>query len=352
MSLRPPTGSKSTWIQPFCGPCSTGSTPRSRTVRATSRREPLPALERAAMEGAWAALAGPVRHPPPGAQREHPFGRFEAVYTDSGGAGARPHRGTTRGETLTGVPREVFERSAFVGQGARPSTAPPPGGPHRRLASSGGGCVLLPGRAPPCRTGSTAGSTTRPADPRLEEGAGRRGGDLSRQSRPSVWPRRPGGSWRLRPSTGFTSGGTPHLSRAMAQRRSRWEAARPLSRGPGPGGRPGGRHPHGASRPGYPERAQEGSTPSIPSTPTASWRRPAGGPGGGAGPGPPQRIPVPRPDPRRAWGRAGADAGRRAAGPQTRGAGWAASCPGSGRGGSLTPLRDAAPAPGGAFRPF
>lgn len=45
--------------------------------------------------------------------------------------------GDNAGETLTGVPREVFERSAFVGQGARPSTAPRPGGPLAALASSG-----------------------------------------------------------------------------------------------------------------------------------------------------------------------------------------------------------------------
>ena len=45
-----------------------------------------------------------------------PFGQFEAVYTDT----QEPVPGLTganAGEVLTGVPREVFERSAFVGQG-------------------------------------------------------------------------------------------------------------------------------------------------------------------------------------------------------------------------------------------
>ena len=45
-----------------------------------------------------------------------PFGKFEAVYTDTG----EPVGYLTAdnvGETLIGAPREVFERSAFVGQG-------------------------------------------------------------------------------------------------------------------------------------------------------------------------------------------------------------------------------------------
>lgn len=45
-----------------------------------------------------------------------PFGKFEAVYTDTG----EPVGFLTAdnvGETLIGAPREVFERSAFVGQG-------------------------------------------------------------------------------------------------------------------------------------------------------------------------------------------------------------------------------------------
>ena len=46
-----------------------------------------------------------------------PFGAFEAVYTQSG-APVPGLTGENVGERLLGVPREVFERSAFVGQGA------------------------------------------------------------------------------------------------------------------------------------------------------------------------------------------------------------------------------------------
>ena len=45
-----------------------------------------------------------------------PFGQFEAVYTDTQ-APVPGLTGANAGEVLTGVPREVFERSAFVGQG-------------------------------------------------------------------------------------------------------------------------------------------------------------------------------------------------------------------------------------------
>lgn len=45
-----------------------------------------------------------------------PFGRFEAVFTGTGEA-APGLTGENCGEALTGAPRDVFERSAFVGQG-------------------------------------------------------------------------------------------------------------------------------------------------------------------------------------------------------------------------------------------
>ena len=45
-----------------------------------------------------------------------PFGAFEAVYTDTGEPVGFLTADTV-GETLLGAPREVFERSAFVGQG-------------------------------------------------------------------------------------------------------------------------------------------------------------------------------------------------------------------------------------------
>ena len=71
----------------------------------------------AAMEGAidllWRGEAITLRRGPKG---NSPFGAFEAVYTGTG----EPVPGLTAdtvGETILGAPREVFERSAFVGQG-------------------------------------------------------------------------------------------------------------------------------------------------------------------------------------------------------------------------------------------
>ena len=82
----------------------------------------------AAMEGSvellWQGRSVTLRRGPKGST---PFGRFEAVYT--GTAELVPGlTGDNAGETLTGVPREVFERSGLAsGQGGRgPSTAPPP----------------------------------------------------------------------------------------------------------------------------------------------------------------------------------------------------------------------------------
>ena len=70
-----------------------------------------------AMEGVveleWKGEGITLRRGPKG---NTPFGKFEAVYTDTG----EPVGYLTAdnvGETLIGAPREVFERSAFVGQG-------------------------------------------------------------------------------------------------------------------------------------------------------------------------------------------------------------------------------------------
>lgn len=71
----------------------------------------------AAMEGVaeltWQGKDITLRRGP---RRNTPFGTFEAVYTGTG----EPVPGLTGencGEVLTGVPRDVFERSAFLGQG-------------------------------------------------------------------------------------------------------------------------------------------------------------------------------------------------------------------------------------------
>lgn len=60
----------------------------------------------------WAGKEITLRRFPKGAT---PFGGFEAVFTDTGER-VPGFTGENAGETLVGVPREVFERSAFVGQ--------------------------------------------------------------------------------------------------------------------------------------------------------------------------------------------------------------------------------------------
>ena len=60
-------------------------------------------------------MAGAGRHHPPLPKGNTPFGTFEAVYTGT----QEPVPGLTGadcGELLLGVGREVFERSAFLGQ--------------------------------------------------------------------------------------------------------------------------------------------------------------------------------------------------------------------------------------------
>ena len=79
----------------------------------------------AAMEGRmdliWQGREISLRRGPKGAA---PFGKFEAVYADSGEA-VPGLTGENAGELLLGVPREVFERSAFVGQGGAAIDAAP-----------------------------------------------------------------------------------------------------------------------------------------------------------------------------------------------------------------------------------
>ena len=109
-----------------------GINTKERDRQATSRKNRYQPWSGAAwaegsVELLWQGRSVTLRRGPKGA----PFGRFEAVYT--GTAELVPGlTGDNAGETLTGVPREVFERSAFVGQGARPSTAPPPWRPASR----------------------------------------------------------------------------------------------------------------------------------------------------------------------------------------------------------------------------
>lgn len=81
------------------------------------------------MELVWGGEEITLRRGPRGAA---PFGAFEAVYTATGEA-VPDLAGQRAGETLTGVSREVFQRSAFVGQGDIPLS--PSGDLERRIAA-------------------------------------------------------------------------------------------------------------------------------------------------------------------------------------------------------------------------
>ena len=114
----PNEGGKSTWaafLRAMLYGVSTKERDRQGYIAEKNRYQP---WSGAAMEGAldleWRGEAVTLRRGPRGSA---PFADFQAVYTATG----EPVPGLTAenaGELLTGVPREVFERSAFVGQGA------------------------------------------------------------------------------------------------------------------------------------------------------------------------------------------------------------------------------------------
>ena len=114
----PNEGGKSTWaafLRAMLYGVSTKERDRQGYIAEKNRYQP---WSGAAMEGVldleWRGEAVTLRRGPRGSA---PFADFQAVYTATG----EPVPGLTAenaGELLTGVPREVFERSAFVGQGA------------------------------------------------------------------------------------------------------------------------------------------------------------------------------------------------------------------------------------------
>ena len=114
----PNEGGKSTWsafLRAMLYGINTKERDKQGYIAEKNRYQP---WSGAAMEGVleleWRGRPITLRRGPRG---NTPFGSFEAVYTDTG----EPVPGLTAenaGETLVGVPREVFERSAFVGQGA------------------------------------------------------------------------------------------------------------------------------------------------------------------------------------------------------------------------------------------
>ena len=113
----PNEGGKSTWsafLRAMFYGINTKERDKQNYIAEKNRYQP---WSGAAMEGVmdleWKGQAITLRRGPKG---NTPFAKFEAVYTDTG----EPVGFLTAdnvGETLIGAPREVFERSAFVGQG-------------------------------------------------------------------------------------------------------------------------------------------------------------------------------------------------------------------------------------------
>lgn len=225
----PNEGGKSTWsafLRAMLYGINTKERDRQGYLAEKNRYQP---WSGAAMEGSvellWQGRSVTLRRGPKGST---PFGRFEAVYT--GTAELVPGlTGDNAGETLTGVPREVFERSAFVGQGgAAIDGAPALEARIAALASSGEEDVSYSqverrlrdwlNRRKHNKTGLI---------PRLEEELADVEETLARQSKAFRLAQearreleRLQAEHRL-----LESERDAHLSRAMAQRRARWEAA-------------------------------------------------------------------------------------------------------------------------------
>ncbi len=182
-----------------------------------------------AMEGVveleWKGEQITLRRGPKG---NTPFGKFEAVYTDTG----EPVGFLTAdnvGETLIGAPREVFERSAFVGQGgAAIDGAPALEARIAALASSGEEDVSYSqverrlrdwlNRRRHNKTGLI---------PRLEEELARNDETAGRQAkafRLAQEARREMDKLQTEHKR-LQAERDAHLARAMAARRQRWEEA-------------------------------------------------------------------------------------------------------------------------------
>ena len=225
----PNEGGKSTWsafLRAMLYGVNTKERDRQGYIAEKNRYQPWGG---GAMEGSvelvWQGRSITLRR---SAKGSTPFGQFEAVYTDT----QEPVPGLTganAGETLTGVPREVFERSAFVGQGgAAIDGAPALEARIAALASSGEEDVSYSkverrlrdwlNRRKHNKTGLI---------PRLEEELSSIDAALARQSkafRLAQEARRE--IDRLQAEYALLEAERDaHLARAMAQRRQRWEAA-------------------------------------------------------------------------------------------------------------------------------
>ena len=225
----PNEGGKSTWsafLRAMLYGVNTKERDRQGYIAEKNRYQPWGG---GAMEGSvelvWQGRSITLRR---SAKGSTPFGQFEAVYTDTG-APVPGLTGANAGEVLTGVPREVFERSAFVGQGgAAIDGAPALEARIAALASSGEEDVSYSqverrlrdwlNRRKHNKTGLI---------PRLEEELSSIDAALARQAkafRLAQEARRE--IDRLQAEHALLEAERDaHLARAMAQRRQRWEAA-------------------------------------------------------------------------------------------------------------------------------
>ena len=182
-----------------------------------------------AMEGVveleWKGERITLRRGPKGGT---PFGKFEAVYTDTG----EPVPFLTAdnvGETLIGAPREVFERSAFIGQGgAAIDGAPALEARIAALASSGEedvSCSQVERRLRDWLNRRRHNKTG--LIPKLEEeltDIGETEGRQAKAFRLAQEARREMDKLRREHQT-LQAERDAHLARAMAVRRQRWEEA-------------------------------------------------------------------------------------------------------------------------------
>ena len=225
----PNEGGKSTWsafLRAMLYGVNTKERDRQGYIAEKNRYQP---WSGAPMEGSvelvWRGQSVTLRR---SAKGSAPFGQLEAVYTDTG-APVPELTGVHAGELLTGVPREVFERSAFVGQGgAAIDGAPALEARIAALASSGEEDVSYSrverrlrdwlNRRRHNKTGLI---------PRLEEELSGIEATLARQSkafRLSQEARREIDRIQAEHAL-LEAERDAHLARAMEGRRQRWEAA-------------------------------------------------------------------------------------------------------------------------------
>ena len=225
----PNEGGKSTWsafLRAMLYGVNTKERDKEGDIAEKNRYQP---WNGGAMEGVveleWKGERITLRRGPKGGT---PFGKFEAVYTDTG----EPVPFLTAdnvGETLIGAPREVFERSAFIGQGgAAIDGAPALEARIAALASSGEedvSCSQVERRLRDWLNRRRHNKTG--LIPKLEEeltDIGETEGRQAKAFRLAQEARREMDKLRREHQT-LQAERDAHLARAMAVRRQRWEEA-------------------------------------------------------------------------------------------------------------------------------